>query len=79
MMVNVSDRLPLLFSVELLNDAHLTRNLPTQQCDDLRQSVMAHPKPTGDQEEGYVDYSYMTYFDMVGTNIGPEHSYNNRS
>lgn len=78
MMVSVSDRLPLLFPAKLLNDAHLTRNLPTQQCDDLRQSVIAHPKPTGDQEEGYLNYSYMTYFDMVGTNTGPEHLCNYR-
>lgn len=48
-MVSLSDSLPLLFSTKLLTDARLSRNLPTQQYD-LRQSVTAYAKPTGDQK-----------------------------
>lgn len=50
MMISESDSLPLLFLTKLLIDAHLTRKLPTQQYD-LRQSVSAYLKSTGDQGE----------------------------
>lgn len=50
-MVSAFDSLPLLFPTKLPSDAHLTRNLPTQHYD-LRPSVSAYLKPTGDREEG---------------------------
>lgn len=67
MMVNVCDSLSLLFLNKILADAHLTRKLPTQQCD-LRQSVSVYLKSTGDQEEGLLHYNYMICFVTVGTN-----------
>lgn len=58
MMISESDSLPLLFLTKLLIDAHLTRKLPTQQYD-LRQSVSAYLKSTGDQEESCIMVTWL--------------------